>query len=433
MIGEATADEAAPGEVGEAEGREPREPGEPGEPGEPSAEASSPPSRARLLIVDDEVPQMRALSTTLEMEGYATEGYGSARQALAALRPAAFDLLLTDLMMPEMDGIALIKSARQIDPTLGAIVMTGHGTIDTAVQAMKVGALDYILKPFRLNAILPVLARALDVQRLRHENAVLQERERIHSAELAVAYRDLEAFAYSISHDLRAPLRAIDGFAQMLHEDHASRLEEEGLRLIGVIRERSRAMDQLIVGLLAFSRVGRQSLDPVPIDMGALANAAVAEMRAAYSGPAPLIEIGALPACAGDPTVIRQVWCNLIGNALKYSARRAQPHVRIGGRVEGADAVYEVQDNGVGFDMQYAGKLFGVFQRLHRADEFAGTGVGLAIVQRIVTRHGGRIWAEAVPDAGARFHFALPLAPPAGAPPGAAASVPADAAGAGGG
>jgi signal transduction histidine kinase len=377
-------------------------------PGAAAAEAEEPASPARLLIVDDELPQMRALCGTLELEGYRVEGHGSARAALAALRPGAFDLLLTDLMMPEMDGIALIKAARELDPMLGAIIMTGHGTIDTAVQAMKVGALDYLLKPFRLNAVLPVLTRALDVQRLRRENAALQERERIHSAELAVAYRDLEAFAYSISHDLRAPLRAIDGFTQILHEDYAPRLDEEGRRLTGIIRDGCRSMDELIVGLLAFSRIGRQALTPAPIDMQALAEEAAAEMRASYSGPAPLVEIAALPPCAGDRTVIRQVWCNLIGNALKYSARRAQPQVRISGRIEEAQSLYEVSDNGAGFDMQYADRLFGVFQRLHSAQEFTGTGVGLAIVQRIVTRHGGRIWAEAQPDAGAHFYFTLP-------------------------
>ncbi len=144
------------------------------------------------------------------------------------LRPGAFDLLLTDLMMPEMDGIALITAARQIDPTLGAIVMTGHGTIDTAVQAMQGGALDYILKPFKLNVILPVLTRALESQRLRRENAELQERDRRQSEELAAAYQDLESFSYSISHDLRAPLRSIDGFAQILADDFADKLGEEG-------------------------------------------------------------------------------------------------------------------------------------------------------------------------------------------------------------
>jgi two-component system sensor histidine kinase/response regulator len=364
---------------------------------------------ARLLIVDDELAQMRALCDTLSLKGYVTQGFSSARDALKVIRPGEFDLLLTDLMMPEMDGIALINAAREIDGTLGAIVMTGHGTIDTAVQAMQGGALDYILKPFKLNVMLPVISRALDVRRLRRENAELQERERRRSEELAAAYQDLEAFSYSISHDLRAPLRTIDSFAQILKDDFAEQLGEEGHRIIGVIRTGSQKMDQLIVGLLEFSRTGRQALDVDRIDMTALADAAAGEMKSLYQGPDPMIEIAELPAISGDATVMRQVWCNLIGNALKYSAKRAQPLIRISGRIEGREAIYEVADNGAGFDMRYADKLFGVFQRLHRTDEFSGTGVGLAIVQRIIVRHGGRIWAQGTPDAGACFQFALPL------------------------
>jgi two-component system sensor histidine kinase/response regulator len=362
----------------------------------------------RLLIVDDESAQMRALCETLGLEGYATHGFISAQQALRELRPGEFDLLLTDLMMPEMDGITLINAARQIDSTLGAVVMTGHGTIDTAVQAMQTGALDYILKPFKLNVILPVIARALDVQRLRRENAELQEREQRRSEELAAAYQDLEAFSYSISHDLRAPLRAIDSFAQILEDDFAQSLDEEGRRVIGIIRRGSQKMDQLIVGLLEFSRAGRERLDFERIDMTALARSAAAEVMGAY--PKAHIDIADLPAAAGDATVIRQVWCNLIGNALKYSAKRPEPRVRISGRIEDREAIYQVEDNGAGFDMRYADKLFGVFQRLHRTEDFSGTGVGLAIVHRIVARHGGRIWAQGAPDAGACFQFALPVA-----------------------
>jgi two-component system, sensor histidine kinase and response regulator len=366
---------------------------------------------ARLLIVDDESAQMRALCDTLSMEGYATQGYSSAHEALAAVQAGKFDLLVTDLMMPEMNGITLIDAVRQIDSSLGAIVMTGHGTIDTAVQAMQGGALDYILKPFKLKVILPVIARALDVQRLRRENAELQEREQRRSDELAAAYQDLESFSYSVSHDLQAPLRAIDSFAQILAEDFADRLDEEGNRLIGVIRNNSRKMDQLIVGLLEFSRIGRQSLSLDRIDMTALATVAAAEMKSLYGGPEPVVEIGALPAIAGDSTVMRQVWSNLIGNALKYSAKRAQPRIKISGRIEDREAIYQVDDNGAGFDMRYADKLFGVFQRLHRTEEFDGTGVGLAIVHRIITRHGGRIWAHSTLNEGACFQFALPLAP----------------------
>ena len=365
---------------------------------------------ARLLIVDDETAQMRALCDTLVLEGYVTHGFSSAQQALAELRPGQFDLLLTDLMMPEMDGITLINAARRIDSTLGAIVMTGHGTIDTAVQAMQVGALDYILKPFRLNVILPVLTRALESQRLRRENAELQEREQRRSEELAAAYQDLESFSYSISHDLRAPLRTIDGFAQILEDDFAQSLGEEGRRVIGIIRRGSQKMDQLIVGLLEFSRAGRERLDLDRIDMTALARTAAAEIMAAYAGPKPHIDIAELPSVAGDATVMRQVWSNLIGNALKYSAKRPEPRIKISGRIEDREAIYRVEDNGAGFDMRYADKLFGVFQRLHRTEDFSGTGVGLAIVHRIVARHGGRIWAQGEIDAGACFQFALPAA-----------------------
>jgi two-component system sensor histidine kinase/response regulator len=366
----------------------------------------------RLLIVDDEVAQMRALCDTLGLEGYTTQGFSSAERALEALRPGEFDLLLTDLMMPGMDGIALINAARVIDATLGAIVMTGHGTIDTAVQAMQGGALDYILKPFKLNVVLPVIARALDAQRLRRENAELQERERLRSQELAAAYQDLESFSYSISHDLRAPVRAIDSFAQILEEDFAAILGDEGRRVLGIIRSSSAKMDQLIVGLLEFSRVGRGRLDLDAIDMTQLAAAAIAEVAPAYALPQPRIDLAELPAVRGDATILRQVWCNLIGNALKYSAKRAEPRVSISGRIEGSEAIYRVEDNGAGFDMRYADELFGVFQRLHKAEDFSGTGVGLAIVHRIITRHGGRIWARGAPDAGACFEFALPAQAP---------------------
>jgi two-component system, sensor histidine kinase and response regulator len=364
---------------------------------------------ARLLIVDDEAAQLRALCDTLQLEGYVTAGFSSARQALQELRPGQMDLLLTDLKMPEMDGISLINAARQIDPELGAIVMTGHGTIDTAVQAMQGGALDYILKPFKLNVILPVIARALDVQRLRRENAELRRLEQRRSEELAAAYRDLESFSYSVSHDLRAPLRSIEGFSQILEDDFAERLGDEGRRILRIIRGGSQKMDQLIVALLEFSRAGRTALQREPIEMTQLAEAAASEARSLYTGPDPLIEIGDLPAVEGDPTVMRQVWANLIGNALKYSAKRPQPRVEISGRIENEEAIYRVKDNGAGFDMRYADKLFGVFQRLHSAEDFSGTGVGLAIVQRIIARHGGRIWAQSAPDQGACFEFAIPL------------------------
>jgi two-component system sensor histidine kinase/response regulator len=364
--------------------------------------------RARLLIVDDEAAHLRALCETLEVEGYVTQGFASAKQALAALRPGEHDLLLTDLMMPEMNGIELANAAHEIDPDLASIVMTGYGTIDTAVKAMQGGALDYILKPFKLNVVTPIIAKALAIQRLRRENAQLQESERQRSEELAIANQALESFSYSVSHDLRAPLRAVDSLVQMVEQDYSERLGEEGSGILRTIHEGCGRMDQLITGLLAFSQSARQPIDMIPIDMTALARAAMNEVMMAYVGPTPTVEIAPLPPTAGDAILIRQVWCNLLGNALKYSAHKTSPNVRVGGRVEGRESVYQVDDNGAGFDMKYAHKLFGVFQRLHKAEDFSGTGVGLAIVQRIVLRHGGRIWAQGAPGAGASFQFSLP-------------------------
>ncbi len=362
----------------------------------------------RILLVDDEAELLAVLCEKLTAQGYHVAPRPRPGAALETLREEAFDILLTDLMMPEMDGIALIAAARQIDPEIGAIVMTGHGTIDTAVQAMQGGALDYILKPFQLKVILPVISRALDLQWLRRENTALQERERRRSEELAAAYQHLESFSYSISHDLRAPLQFVKGFAGMIEDKYAQQLGEEGVRMLHVIRDGSRSMDEMIVGLLAFSRAGMQPLHMSRLDMSAIARAALAEALSTYAGPEARVDIGPLPTAAGDPIVIRHAWSNLIGNALKYSTGRGKPKITISGRIEGSESIYSVQDNGVGFDMNHADKLFGVFKRLHSAQDYPGTGVGLAIVHRIVSRHGGRIWAQGTPGIGACFEFALP-------------------------
>jgi light-regulated signal transduction histidine kinase (bacteriophytochrome) len=220
--------------------------------------------------------------------------------------------------------------------------------------------------------------------------------------------RELEAFAYSVSHDLRAPLRAIDGFTEILLDDYGERLDAEGRRVCAVIRENAQRMGALIDDLLAFSRLGRASLTRVPIDMGREAEGAFLEVATPEDRQRVDFKIRALPAAAGDPVMLRQVWVNLISNAVKFSSRRERPVVAVDGEERGGEAVYSVRDNGAGFDMRHADKLFGVFQRLHGRKEFEGTGVGLAIVKRVVERHGGRVWAEGAPDEGASFFFSLP-------------------------
>ena len=245
------------------------------------------------------------------------------------------------------------------------------------------------------------------LERVRAHATELESKVRSRTAALEAANRELESFSYSVSHDLRAPLRAIDGYARMLDEDYAERLDAEGRRLIDVVRVNAKKMGQLIDDLLAFSRLGRQELVKRSIDMGALVKEVVHELE---PGHAAHIELGELPAAAADRALLKQAWLNLVGNALKYSAKRSHARIEVGARREPRENVYWVRDNGVGFDMRYAEKLFGVFQRLHSHDEFPGTGVGLAIVQRVINRHGGRVWAESRPGDGATFFFSLPSA-----------------------
>lgn len=228
--------------------------------------------------------------------------------------------------------------------------------------------------------------------------------------ELEATNRDLDGFSYSVSHDLRAPLRAIDGFAKVLDEEHAAKLDQDGRRVLGIIRKNAGKMARLIDDLLAFSRLGRRRVRSSPVDMTELATDVLEELRALENGRTIEPSIARLPQAVGDPALLRQVWVNLIGNALKYTRGRDLAVIEVAGEHSGDENSYVVKDNGVGFDMQYADKLFGVFQRLHSPKDFEGTGVGLALVQRIVVRHGGRVWADARPDDGASFHFTLPTA-----------------------
>ncbi|HSV50927.1 MAG TPA: ATP-binding protein [Burkholderiaceae bacterium] len=379
-------------------------------------EESSGTPAPRLFIVDDEPALMQALCSTLGVEGYETVGFTSAQAALEALPQGRCNLLLADLMMPEMSGIELLRAALRTQPDLVGIIMTGEGTVASAVEAMKVGALDYILKPFKLSAVLPVLARALAMQRLRLQNAALEQRLRERAAELEALNKELDAFSYSVSHDLQVPLRAIQGFSRILQEGYGQQLDEEANRLLNIITESVSRMTQLIRDLLDFSHLGRRPLGVSEVDMQVLVNQVLQDLRNVDPGHAFECKVDALPHARGDRTLVRQVWTNLLSNAVKYSSKTEQPSIQVScTSVDGVD-VYTVKDNGAGFSMQYYDKMFGMFRRLHRTDEFPGTGVGLAIVHRIVTRHGGKVWAEAEVDKGAAFHFTLGVVDPGSSP-----------------
>jgi len=239
----------------------------------------------------------------------------------------------------------------------------------------------------------------------RHLEDMVRER----TAELTEAIEELEAFAYSVSHDLRAPLRAIDGFSQMLVEDYGDKLDAEGHRLLAVVQHSAKDMGQLIDDLLAFSRLGRTGMKVATVNMDELARRVIEDLRHEVPGRHVQLNVDTLPATAGDQAMIRQVFANLLTNAIKFTRPREYAVIEVGAMVDGSQNTYFVKDNGVGFDMKYADKLFQVFQRLHSTDEFEGTGIGLALVQRVITRHGGRVWAEGEVDKGATFCFALPV------------------------
>jgi two-component system sensor histidine kinase/response regulator len=446
----------------------------------------------KILIAEDSPTQAEQLRHLLEENGYKVTVAADGEQAMAAIAKEKQDIVISDIVMPGMDGYSLckrIKSKPEMKDT-PVILVTSLSSPQDIIRGLECGADNFVTKPYEGNYLLSriqyiltnrelrtgekmqvgaeivfsgkkyfitserqqildlllstyetaveknleliksrdelkqlneqleekVKERTADLtaevaerkraeREIRRLNAELEQRVIERTAELEVANKELEAFSYSVSHDLRAPLRAIDGFSGILLQQHGAQMSPEAQRYQSLIRANVRQMARLIDDLLSFSRLSRQPLKRELVAPAEIVRQALDDLGHEQTNRQ--ISVKELLACHADPALLKQVFVNLLSNAIKYTSRREAALVQVGCFNSNGETVYFVKDNGVGFDMKYADKLFGVFQRFHRAEEYEGTGVGLAIVQRIVHRHGGRVWAEAEVDKGATFNFTL--------------------------
>lgn len=449
----------------------------------------------RILVVEDSPTQAEELKYILEQQGYMVFAASNGIEALEIIGSGKPTIIISDIVMPEMDGFALcrvIKSDKALKH-IPLILLTSLSDPEDVLRGLECGADNFVTKPvdekYLLSRIRYILINAeirsksrvrpeveiffkgqsyliasdrrqiLDLLLSTYEAAVLKnlelkelkgelealnenlerkveertaeliaeikERSKVEeeikrlnleleqrvverTAQLEAANKELEAFNYSISHDLRAPLRIIDGFTQIVMEDHAARIDEEGKKLLAAVSSNVHRMEEMILAMLALSRSGRQKIQTEEIDMETLVKSVIDDLLE----PAPerkiSFTVGSLPIAHGDASLVRQVFANLLSNALKFTGKKDHAEVEVKGWDDGSENIYCVKDNGAGFDKEHTHRLFQVFQRLHSRSEFDGTGIGLSIVQKIVQRHGGRLWAEGAIDKGATFCFTLP-------------------------
>ncbi len=421
------------------------------------------PAPRKVLLVDDHAINRRLLRLILEGEGFRTLEASDRLEALGILERQPVDAILADVLMPQMDGYRLCDEVRRNDrlKQIPCIVYSsGCPSPADAQLALDFGAIIHALRGVlvhnrpRQAKGLPAAGKSAAVkdytevliteleernrvlllgqeatertghellrqtrelgevkQRLQDANEELEMRVRQRTAELDAINQELESFSASVSHDLRAPLRQLIGFAEMVEEDAPAGLDEKSRGHLATITASGRRMEHLIEDLLVFSHAARADLRSTNVSLAELVRQALVDLSAETAGRKIVWKIAPLPEVYADRSLLRQVVLNLVSNAVKYTRNRAPAEIEIGCAKETKEMVFSIRDNGAGFDMKYADKLFGVFQRLHRADEFEGTGIGLANVRRIIHRHGGRTWAEGAVDRGATFYFSLPRAP----------------------
>ncbi len=406
-----------------------------------------------ILIVDDHAINRRLLVAQLSDEAFTVFQAADGVEALAVLEREKIDAIISDILMPRMDGYRLCHEVRSSERwhALPFIIYTATYTSpDDEKVSLELGADRFLRKPagaaqiveslqdaIALHAATPRSSRPaestvlklyserlvrkleqrnLDLEAARNElaraNASLELRVRARTADLEAANERLEKFAYFVAHELRAPLRSVAGFSDILVQDFGASLPEEGRALLDRVQRGADTMGRLIDGLLKLGKIGQQALREERLDANAIVRSALDEIPAPWSARSGEVIVGNLPPVRADPGLLKQVFANLIANALKFTSREPAPRIEIGVFEKDGATVFFVKDNGVGFDMACADNLFGAFQRLHDSATFEGTGLGLSIVRNIVHRHAGEIWAESSVDAGATFYFTLSAAAP---------------------
>ena len=379
-------------------------------------------SGARLLVVDDNDVNRLVEVRMLERMGHRVDVAGNGLEAVAAVARARYAAVLMDCQMPEMDGFQATAEIRRLEPAgthLPIIALTADAMAGDAERCLAAGMDAYLSKPVTAGSLAAALGRCLRADQPSGPDGSpaveaapvappLEEQLAQRTAQLEAVKSELTAFTHSVAHDLRAPLRAITAFAGLLEKKHADRLGGEAGRYVQRVAANAARMSQLLEGLLRFSRAGSAELRLAPVDPARIARDAADGLRDQAREGGVEVTVEPMPGCVGDAALLRTLYTELLSNAIRFSRGRDRARVEVGAHREGEETVYHVKDNGVGFDMRYAGRLFGVFQQLHERAPSDGAGVGLAIAQRIVHRHAGRIWAEAQPDRGATVHLTLP-------------------------
>jgi two-component system sensor histidine kinase/response regulator len=380
--------------------------------------------RVNILLVDDQPANLVALEAMLEDLGQNLVRAESGREALKRLLSDDFAVILLDVKMPEMDGFETAELIRQRDRSRHTPILFLTAADTTQAQAVRgyaVGAVDYLVKPvvpeFVRSKVAVFVELAKKNELLRRQAALLAQSEQA-ALELAEARaelvrelehknRELESFSYAVSHDLRAPLRRIDSFSRAILESQGKRLDDEGRKFLSRVREASQQMAQLIDDVLYLSRVTRTDLRDQDVDLSEVAELVVSRLQEGQPNRQVEVKIRPGVVVTGDGQLLRIALENLLQNAWKFTGKQAEPRIEFGVTQTSGEPTYFIRDNGAGFEMTYAARLFGPFQRLHSQQEFPGNGIGLATVQRIIHRHGGKVWAEGLVGQGATFYFTL--------------------------